>query len=326
MSMLQLLKGSVWVVFAIFFLPVMVQQGKTATDDFPKKAITMVVHASPGSPVDLMARKASELAGKILGVPMVVETRTGGSGAVAMAHVLSQPADGYLTYALTRSNADLFASGNIKGFSWKDFTYLIRLQTDPFVLAGSPSAPFKTIKEMITYAKKNPSKIRVGGFGTASAHHIAALKFARAAGIQFTWVPYDGSPQAVSDILGGHLEVVHTNPSTVIKHVQAGRLIALATSAGQRLASFPDAPAYKELGVNVEDYHWRGIAVKKGVPEERIKILESGFKRAMETPEFKDYTAKANLFPGYLGSADFTKLFGETVEETIATIKELGIR
>lgn len=293
--------------------------------DFPKRKITMLCHSSPGSPVDLMARQLAEPASKILGVPVVVETKTGGSGAVAMAYLLGQEADGYTVYAMTRSNADLFASGQIKDFTWEAFAYLIRVQTDPFVLAAHPSAPFRTAKEMIDYAKKNPGKVKVGGFGSASVHHIMAIKFAKKAGIEITWVPYPGGAAAVTATLGGHVPVVHTNPATIIKHVQAGNLMPLAISAGNRIAAFPETLTYKELGVALEDYHFRGIATKKGVPDDVIKILHDAFKKAMETPEFKEYTKKNYLLPGYMNHEDFTKLFGETVEENKKIQKELGL-
>lgn len=314
-----------WFVLAAF-LPLVFGDELTAAEAFPSKTITILCHSSPGSPVDLMARQMAEAAGKILGVPLVVETKTGGSGAIAMAYLLSQPADGYTIYAMTRSNADLFATGEIKQYTWKDLAYITRVQIDPFTLAAYPSAPYKSAKEMIDFAKKNPGKIKVGGFGSGSAHHVAAIKFAKGAGIEIAWVPYAGGAEAVTNVLGGHIPVVHTNPSSIIKHVQAGKLTALATSSGERLISLPNMPTYRELGVNVEDYHWRGFATKKGVPENRIKIIQEAFSKAMETPAFKDYTAKNDLLPGYLGGADFTRLFGETVEENIAVQKELGLR
>jgi putative tricarboxylic transport membrane protein len=297
-----------------------------ATDDFPKKTITIICHSSPGSPVDVMARQMAESASKILGVPMVVETRTGGSGAVAMAYLLNQPADGHTVYAMTRSNADLFASGEIKDFTWKDLSYIIRVQVDPFILAANPNAPYKNAKDMIAFAKQNPGKVQMAGFGSGSAHHVAALNFAKAAGIKITWVPYGGGAEATTNVLGGHVPVVHTNPGILTKHIQAGKLNALATSSGKRLPSLPDMPTYKEIGADVEDYHWRGMAAKRGVPEDRMKILHDAFRKAMDTPAFKEYTSKSNLLPGYLNSADFTKLFAQTMDETVAVLKEIGLK
>ncbi|MBI4528410.1 MAG: tripartite tricarboxylate transporter substrate binding protein [Deltaproteobacteria bacterium] len=310
----------------LIFSIALAMTAEAATDDFPKKTITILCHSSPGSPVDVMARQIADSTSKILGVPMVVETRTGGSGAVAMAHLLNQPADGQTVYAMTRSNADLFASGEIKDFAWKDLTYIIRVQVDPFILAANPNAPYKNAKDMLAFAKKNPGKVQMAGFGTGSAHHVAALNFARAAGIKITWVPYAGGAEATTNVLGGHVPVVHTNPGIIIKHVQAGKLVALATSSGKRLPSLPETPTYKELGANFEDYHWRGIAAKRGVPEQRIRVLHDAFRKAMETPSFKEYTSKSNLLPGYMNTADFTKLFGDTVDETTAVLKEMGLK
>jgi tripartite-type tricarboxylate transporter receptor subunit TctC len=256
----------------------------------------------------------------------VVETKKGGSGAVAMSYLLSQKADGYTIYAMTRSNTDLFAMGKIKDFTWKELAYIIRIQTDPFVIAAHPSAPFKTAKEMISYAKKNPGKVKVCGFGSGSTHHVMAMKFAMKAGIQITWVPYPGGAAALTATLGGHVPVVHTNPGKIIKHVQAGKLIALGTSGGERVSALPNMPTYKELGVDLEDYHFRGVATKTGVPKDRIKILHDAFKQAMETPEFKEYTKRNNLLPGYMNSENFTKLFGELVESNKIAQKELGLQ
>jgi tripartite-type tricarboxylate transporter receptor subunit TctC len=293
---------------------------------FPERAIKILCHSSPGSPVDLMARQMAEKAGKILGVPLVVETKTGGSGAVAMAYLLGQASDGYTIYAMTRSNTDVFATGKIKDFTWKELAYIIRVQTDPFVLAAHPSAPFKSAKEMIAYAKKNPGKVKFAGFGTGSTHHLMGMRFARAAGIKITWVPYPGGAAALRDVLGGHVPVVHTNPGKIIKHVQAGKLVPLATSAGERLSTLPQMPTYKELGLDLEDYHWRGFATRKGVPQDRIRIIHDVFKKAMETPAFKEYTARNNLLPGYLDSKTFTNLFEKTVKANMAMHKELGLK
>jgi putative tricarboxylic transport membrane protein len=322
--MKTVVKRSFVVAFSLTFIMIgLFATGHAA--DFPKRTITILCHSSPGSPVDLMARQLADSTAKILGVPFVVETKSGGSGAVAMSYLLSQKADGYTVYAMTRSNADLFASGKIKDFTWEDLAYIIRIQTDPFVIAAHPSAPFKTAKEMIAYAKKNPGKVKVAGFGSASAHHIMAMKFAKQAGIEITWVPYPGGAKALAATLGGHVPVVHTNPGKIVKHVQAGKLIPLATSGGKRISALPDMPTYKELGINLEDYHFRGVATKAGVPKDRIKILHDSFKRAMETPGFKEYTEKNYLLPGYMNSEDFTKLFGERVEENIKIQKELGL-
>lgn len=284
---------------------------------FPEKTITIICHSAPGSPVDVMSRQLAEGASKIPGVTVVVETKTGGSGAVAMAYLLTQKADGHTVYAMTRSNADLFASGKIKDFKWDDLTYFIRVQQDPFILAASPSAPFKTAKEMIAYGKKNPGAIKVGGFGSNSTHHMMAMKFANEAGIEITWVPYPGGSEAIMATLGGHVPVVHSNPGVLLKHFEAGKLVPLAVSVAERIPALPNTPTYKELGLDVDEAHFRGVAVKKGVPEDRLKVLHDIFKKAMETPEFKAYTEKSNLISGYMNTKDFTESFGNTVNYNI---------
>lgn len=291
---------------------------------FPSKTITIICHSAAGSPVDVMSRQLAAEASKIPGVTVVVETKTGGSGAVAMAYLLTQQADGHTVYAMTRSNADLFAGGKIKDFKWDDLDYFLRVQQDPYILAASPSAPFKTAKEMIEYAKKNPGAVKVGGFGSGSAHHFMGLTFAQKAGIEITWVPYPGGSDAIMAVLGNHIPVVHSNPGVLIKHFEAGKLVPLAVSVAERIKDLPNTPTYKELGIDMDESHFRGMAAKKGVPADRLKTLHDIFKKAMETPGFNAYTERSNLMSGYMGTEEFNKYFGSTVEANIELQKKLG--
>ena len=292
---------------------------------FPEKTITIICHSSPGSPVDVLSRQLAAGANKIPGLTVVVETKTGGSGAVAMAYLLTQQADGHTIYAMTRSNADLFAGGKIKNFKWDDLDYFLRIQADPYIIAASPSAPFKTAKEMIEYAKKNPGAVKMGGYGSGSAHHFMGLTFAQKAGIEITWVPYPGGSDAIMAVLGGHIPVVHSNPGVLIKHFEAGKLVPLAVSVAERIKALPNTPTYKELGIDMDESHFRGLAAKKGVPEDRIKVLHDIFKKVMESPEFIDYTVTNDMIPSYLNTKDFNKSFGETVNENIEIQKKLGM-
>jgi tripartite-type tricarboxylate transporter receptor subunit TctC len=308
-------------VFVLLSLSLFASAGAAG---FPEKTITIICHSAAGSPVDVMSRQLATEASKIPGVTVVVETKTGGSGAVAMAYLLTQKADGHTIYAMTRSNADLFAGGKIKDFKWDDLVYFLRVQQDPYILAASPSAPFKTAKEMIEYGKKNPGAIKVGGFGSGSAHHFMGITFAQKAGIEITWVPYPGGSEAIMAVLGGHIPVVHSNPGVLLKHFEAGTLIPLAVSVAERIKDLPNTPTYKELGIDMNESHFRGLAAKKGVPADRLKALHDIFKKAMETPEFKAYTEKSNLVPGYMGMEEFNKYFGNTVNDNIELQKKVG--
>lgn len=302
--------------------------GSAAKDDpaadFPNKPLTIVVNTNPGSSVDVMARTVAKIAEKYLGQPVVVDNRPGGDGAVAMGYVLSQPADGYTLWAGTKTLVSALNT-TLKHYSVDDFQPVIRIQDDPFALGVRKDSPFKDLKDLIAFAKENPGKIKIGGFGAASAHTIAAYDLMYRAGIEMTWVPFDSGGDGITAVLGGHIDVSHSNPSSFRQFVESGDLRMLAVAANERLPDFPDVPTYKEQGVDMVDSQWRGLFVKGGTPEAIVNKLHDALKQTIEDPEFREYMKTSNQFDGYMNPQDFKAAIVAEYEAAKRVVEQVGL-
>lgn len=293
-----------------------------AAEPFPSKPVVIYVGSKAGSPVDVYARTIARLAEPFLKQPIQVQNREGGSSTIAMATTLNQPADGYSLYGATRSITTVLVDADT-GFKPDDFTYIIRSQIDPFMFAVPGSSPYKTLKDVVEAAKKEPGKLKVAGFGTGTPHHIAMQRFARAAGFTYGWIPYDGGSAATAAVMGGHVDAVMTNPGQL--RGKGDRVRPLGLTHVERVAGFPDIPTFKELGYDVTDLHWRGLVTRNGVPADRIETLHQAFKKAMETPEWADFTEKQGQLNGYLGPQAFTKQALQDTAEARAVLEELNL-
>jgi tripartite-type tricarboxylate transporter receptor subunit TctC len=273
-----------------------------------------------------MARELAKGAEKYLGQPVVVENRTGGSLANQLREMLSRPSDGYTVGTVTASLVGTLATIHKDRFKPSDFRFLARVQIDPFVVATRSDSRFKELKDLIAYARANPGKVKVGGFGsTGSAHNLAMMDLSRKGGIDISWVAFDGGSEAVAAALGGHVDVVHTNPGITIQHVKAGKMRVLGVASPKRVEGLPEAPTYREQGIDMEAYQWRGIFAKAGIPNAVAEKLAEAFQKAMEGSDFVQYTKRSNLMMGYQAPKEFEAAFLKEFEDTSAKLKALGV-
>jgi len=307
--------------------PASTSQGAPEADpaaDFPNKPITIIVNTNPGSSVDVMARTVAKIAEKYLGQPVVVDNKPGGDGAVAMGYVLNQPNDGYMLWAGTKTLVSALNT-TLTHYSVDDFQPVIRIQDDPFALGVRTDSPFMDLKDVIAYAKDNPGKIKIGGFGAASSHTIAAYDLMYRAGIEMTWVPFDSGGDGITNVLGGHIDISHSNPSSFRQFVESGDLRMLAVAANERLPDFPDVPTYKEQGIDMVDSQWRGLFVKGGTPEAIVNKLHDALKRTIEDPEFLEYMATSNQFDGYMNPEEFKAAIVAEYEAAKKVVEQVGL-
>ncbi|MDN5345346.1 MAG: hypothetical protein PWQ18_1460 [Clostridia bacterium] len=287
---------------------------------FPTKPITILCQSAAGSPVDIMARQLAKYAEKYLGQPLVVEQKTGGGTANQQVALKEAPADGYTLATITPSHVGDW-NNTLKGkFGIDDFVYITRVQIDPYVVVVNANSKFKTLKELVDWAKQNPGKLKAGGFGPkGSGHYVAFDMLAQAGGFTYTWVPYDGGSAAVTALLGGtNIDVCNTNPGNVIEHVKAGKLRVLGVLSDKRVPALPDVPTYSEAGFNVDTSwaQWRGIYAKAGTPKEVVDKLNEAFLKAIKEPEFQKYLQDTDQLDGSMGPEEFTKLVKSADEKT----------
>lgn len=302
---------------AIFLAP-------TASAQYPARPVTLLCWSAPGSPVDLYARIMAKLLSTELGQNVLVENRTGGSGIIMVNNLLKAPADGYTIAANTITLAALFGEPTAS-FKPDDLQMVARSQVDPYGIVVHASTPFRTIDELISFARKKPDFVNVGGPFTISGHRVAWEVFSEVAKIRTTWVPYQGGGPALTAVAGGHVDVAATNPGNVKPMIVAGKVRVLAVSSEKRLEDFPEVPTYKERGWDVVRYQWRGIMARAGTPRPVVERLASAIQKAQQAPEWKAYLKKVTQLDGYQGPDAFRSQLLQDMQEMDAVKKKLGI-
>lgn len=293
--------------------------------NYPERPIEVVVQYGAGGGSDIFVRNLMTPAAKLLGTTINVTNMTGGAGVKASKYVLGQPADGYTIYNFSPEQLINTVLGR-ENYS-EEFAPLVQVQQDISVFYVNPeNKNYQTIQELIDYAKANPGKVQFTGTTPTSPDEIIIMQFAKAAGIDIKYVPFDKAPQTHAAVLGGHLDVLHEEPGVIISLIEAGKLKPILVFNDKRLDKFPDVPCSVELGINLTTGRWRGLAVKKGTPQPIIDYLAEVLEQAAQDPMFKEYMATSLLDqrPGWKGPADFGKFWDEEFESTKAVLNELG--
>lgn len=249
-------------------LAAMLSIGAYAQSEFPTKALRLVVPFPPGGTSDVMARLVSEEIAKQLKQPVVVENISGAGGVIGTDRALKMPADGY-TIIQTGVGQNAVAHGvssRVPYDSNQDFVHITQIHSGPNVLVVHASTPFKTLKELVDHARKNPGQLSYGYIPAASGHMAMEL-FKQTAGLFMVGIPYRGGGPMMTDLLGGTtIPLMFTNQDTALQHVRAGKLRALAVTSLQRNPLYPDVPTLHELGFKgFEALSWSGLSVAKGV-------------------------------------------------------------
>ena len=296
----------------------------TNAQQYPTRPVTLLCWSAPGSPVDLYARMMAKLLSKELGQNVVVENRPGGSGIITVNALLRAPADGYTIAANTITLAALFGESNA-GFKPDDLQMVARSQVDPYGLIVHASTPFKTIDELVAFARKKPDFINVGGPFAISGHRVAWELFSELAGIKTTWVPYPGGGPALTAVAGGHVDAAATNPGNVKPFIASGKVRVLAVSSDKRLEDFPNVPTYKERGWNLVRYQWRGIMAKAGTPKPVLDRLVAAIRKAQQSDEWKNYLRMVTQLDGFQGPDEFRAQLLQDMKEMDAVKKKLGL-
>ncbi len=313
--------------FALIFLATSISiapQVKGA--EFPAKSITMLCGSTAGSPVDVMARELARQMEKILRKPVVVQNKPGGSQAEELSMMMGQPADGYTIGTVTTSTVGALAGHLRSQFKIGDFNFLVLVQSDPYALVVKADSPFQDLKGMIEYARANPGKVKVGGFGTGSGHHMAFLDLEETtAGVQMRWVAFDGGAAAIAAALGGHIDAAHTNPGVVVGHVKAGKMRILGIASEKRLDVLPNVPTYQEQGIPLVLFQWRGVAMRTGGSKSATDKLISAITQASQTPEFIRYMKNTNQFAIDLAGDKAQKYVTDEFKKTTERMTKLGL-
>src|SRR4030067_1958732 len=277
------------VIIGLFLTLILLVSIPLQAAEFPTKEVQIIIPWAAGGATDLIFRALGATTGKYLGKAVVVVNKPGGAGAVGYTEAMKAQPDGYtLTSGITPLT---ILPHNVKtAFTYKDFEPVINVVSDPGMFLVRSDAPWKSLKEFVDYAKKNPDMITVGNSGAGGGVHLVALAFEKAAGVKFNHIPFSGGGPSVTALLGGQVNAVSVSPPAGITHLQAGKLKIIALFAEKRFDLFPDVPTVKEQSVDFVMGQWRGLGAPKGTPPDVIKKLHDAFKPGMDAPRFKKNT------------------------------------
>jgi tripartite-type tricarboxylate transporter receptor subunit TctC len=290
---------------------------------FPTKRITYNICFNPGGESDITARFQEGPLKKILGVDIAIQYKIGGGGALCWADLVKTKPDGYTIagHNLPHTALQPLEMGNA-GYQTLDLKQIYFFESTPNLLLVRNDSPYKTLKDFVEAAKKAPGAFTVGGSGTSSANDLGTTMLNRAAGIQLTYVPFGGTGSAVPALLGGHVGALMSYSTMGIQY--AGKFRALAIASETRMDVLPDVPTFKELGYDVVEGAYRGVAAPPGTPDEIVKILANAFEAVHKDPEVKKKMDQNGFKTEFIGPEAALALVKKKMVEYEAIMKALG--
>ena len=298
------------------------EQPKNANSAWvPTRDIEFIIPFAAGGGNDIMVRKLIEIIqrNKMLPVNIVPVSKPGGSGVVGYTYLHSKGKTN--EYALASTSASFYTqplTGN-SPFTPDDksFTFIAHLAKDPVALVSIGSTGFKSLQELVDYAKKNPGKLKFAGTGIASDDAIICGLLNKTFGIEIVYVPYNAAGEMLQALLGGHVQLATLAPAEALEHMKTGALTPLAASADARLSQLPNLATFKELGYDINQQQSRAIVMAPGVDPKVQAYYSDLFKRVSETPEWKEFLKAGNISDAYMDHKAFAA-YAVTMKERYA--------
>jgi len=254
---------------------------------YPSKVVKLQVPFAPGGTTDIVARVIAEPLGRAMGQSVVIENKAGGGGLVGANETAKAAPDGYslgmATVSTTAANPAI--NPKMPYNAETDFTPVINIAATPNVIAVHPSFPAKNYKDFVAALKRSPGKYSYSSSGTGGIGHLQTELWKTLEGVYVTHIPYSGAGPALRDTVGGQVEIIFDNVPSALPHIKAGRLVALAVAAPQRLAALPEVPTFKELGLEpVNRMAYYGIVGPRGMPRDVVDRINAATRKALEDP------------------------------------------
>jgi tripartite-type tricarboxylate transporter receptor subunit TctC len=295
---------------------------------WPDKPLTMIVPFPPGGVADTVGRPVAEALSRELGQTVVVENRAGAGGATGMGAAARAPADGY-TLLMTLSSISILPEadkllGRKPQFTLDQFKPIARFTADPTVLVVRAEAPWKTLAEFVTEVKTQPGKYNYGSSGNYGTMHVPMEMLKASAGIRLTHIPYTGAGPAVLALLGGQVDALSTGPASVLAHIKAGKLRALAHWGEKPLASMPELPSLTQLGQAVQFAQWSALFVPAGTPEPIVQRLRAAARRAAADAQVVATINKAGSPIEYLDAPEFQSYWDADAKLMTTAVQKIG--
>ena len=294
---------------------------------YPSRPIKLLVGASAGGTTDTMARAIAQPLSKSLGQPVLVENRPGAGGNLAAETVAKAAPDGYtllVSFTSHTINATLYPKLPFDPVT--DFTPISKIATVPSLLVGNPKLPTQNLNELIALAKAKPDKLSMAIGGIGSSLHLAGDQFKMMADLRILNVPYKGTAPALTDVLGGQVDMMFISLVTGTAQVKAGKLRAYGVTSAQRQPSFPDLPAIGEIVKGFESTAWFGVFGPAKLPPEITGKLNTAIVAALNDPKMREQLEKEGAAPAAGSSADFAAFVRDDVKHWAPIVKQSGAR
>jgi tripartite-type tricarboxylate transporter receptor subunit TctC len=302
--------------------------GTTCAQTYPTKAVRLVVPFLAGGSTDIVGRTVAQKLNEMWGQPVVVDNRPGGGTTIGTEVVARSAPDGYtllVTPAPFTINPSLLAK--IPYDALTDFAPITLINTTPLVMVVHPGVPAKTVKELIALAKANPGKLNFGSSGTGGSNHLAGELFDAMAGVKMVHIPYKGNAGALTDIVGGHLDVVYNGVTSAIALIRGGKLRVLAVTSRQRTAALPEVPTLDELGLKgFEAVAWNGLTAPAKTPREVILKINADVIKVVNLPELRERLKAEGSDPVGNSPEQFAAFLRTEVAKWAKVIKVAGVK
>jgi tripartite-type tricarboxylate transporter receptor subunit TctC len=294
---------------------------------YPTRPVRIIVGFPAGGGSDITARLMGQWLSERLGQPFVVENRPGAATNIAAEAVVRSAPDGYTLLLFGSSSAINATFYDKLPFNLvRDIAPVAGINRVPYVMEVNPSVPAKTVPEFIAYAKANSGKINMASAGNGSVQHVSGELFKMMTGVSLVHVPYRGGAPALTDLIGGQVQVMFDALTNSIEYIKAGKLRALAVTTATRSEALPDLPTVGDFVPGYETSSWSGIGAPKNTPTEIIDKLNKEINAALADPKIKARLADLGSVPMPMSAADFGRLIAESVDKWGKVIRTANIR
>jgi tripartite-type tricarboxylate transporter receptor subunit TctC len=295
---------------------------------FPNGPVRIVVPFPPGGATDVLGRVLSHELQTLWGQTVISDYRPGAAGLIGTRQVIGAPADGHTLLMASTGAILALASGQMGAFDvTRELSPISLVAAPPYILVVNPSVPARSAAELIAHAKANPGKLTFGSSGVGSASHLSGALFLQMAGVEMLHVPYRGTGPAVTDLLGGRIDLMFSPAVVVTPHIAAGTLRVIGTTGSARSALFPDFPTVAESGLaGYQSLGWFGLFAPAGTPREIVAKISADVGRILVLPDAKQRLAEQGAEPEPNTPAVFTAFVNADVAKWLDLARKAGIR
>ncbi len=298
-----------------------------AQAQYPNKPIRVIVPWPAGGPSDTLARVVTSKTGELLGQTMVIDNRVGASGVIGTEFVAKAAPDGYTLFWPIANHTTNHLMFKVSYDPIKDFAPVGQVARSSYMLLVHPDLPVKTVKELVDYIKARPGKLAYASAGNGTLQHLGMELFKREAGLDLLHVPYKGSAPAITDILGGQIQITFESTTAVMGHVRSGKLRPIAVSTLKRIPALPDLPTLAESGYpGFEVVGFAGVLAPAGTPPEVVATLNAAFNKALMAPEVREKMGSMGVEPAGSSPEQFRAFLQGEIPKYAKILRESGAK